>query len=161
MQATKNEQSIGNSISHDYMSCLFPHIEKWRADYGPVFAFTQGNMVIVCVCDFDVAREFCQCKSAEFGRSAYLRKNRGIVLGYDSLVTSKEKSWALHRKVIAPEFFSDQIKGMVDMMVEFVARVGKMGILNGESRGSCFITDRQGFKKPLCRNDFKSMFWEQ
>ncbi|KAL3714949.1 hypothetical protein ACJRO7_006800 [Eucalyptus globulus] len=105
-----NEQSIGNSISHDYMSCLFPHIEKWRADYGPVFAFTQGNMVIVCVCDFDVAREFCQCKSAEFGRSAYLRKNRGIVLGYDSLVTSKEKSWALHRKVIAPEFFSDQIK---------------------------------------------------
>ncbi|KAI6672988.1 hypothetical protein NL676_000894 [Syzygium grande] len=123
VRATKDQQSIGNRVSHDYMSRLFPHIEKWRADYGPVFAFTQGNMVIVCICDFDVAREFCQCKSAEFGRSAYVKKNRGIVLGYDSLVTSKGKSWVLQRKVIAPEFFNDKIKGMVDMMVESVVSV--------------------------------------
>ncbi|KAF8007886.1 hypothetical protein BT93_K1778 [Corymbia citriodora subsp. variegata] len=120
MQATKNQQSIANHVSHDHMSRLFPHIEKWRADYGPLFAFTQGNMVVVCICDCDVAREFCQSKSAEFGRSASVRKNREIVLGYDSLVTSKGKSWALQRKVIAPEFFNDKIKGMVDMMVESI-----------------------------------------
>ncbi|KAF8007891.1 hypothetical protein BT93_K1783 [Corymbia citriodora subsp. variegata] len=118
MQAMKIQQSIGNRVSHDYMSHLFPHIEKWGADYGPVFAFTLGNMVIVCISDFDIVREFSQCKSAEFGRSAYLRDNRGILLGYDSIITSKGKSWALQRKVIAPEFFNDKIKGMVDMMVE-------------------------------------------
>lgn len=32
------------------------------------------------------------------------------MLGYDSLVTSKGKSWALQRKVIAPEFSSYQIE---------------------------------------------------
>ncbi|KAL3714940.1 hypothetical protein ACJRO7_006791 [Eucalyptus globulus] len=105
------------------MSRLFLHIEKWRADYGRAFAFTQGNMVVLCLCDFGVAREFCQCKSAEFGRSACLRKNMGILMGYDSIVSSKRKSWALQRKIIAPEFFNDKIKGMVDMMVESVIPV--------------------------------------
>ncbi|XP_030549331.2 cytochrome P450 714C2-like [Rhodamnia argentea] len=123
MQATKHQQSITNGVSHDYMSRLFPHIEKWRADCGPVFAFSQGNMVIVCICDFGIVREICQCKSTELGRSAYLRDNWGILLGYDSIVTSKGKSWALQRKVIAPEFFNDKIKGMVDMMVGSVVSV--------------------------------------
>ncbi|KAK3404706.1 hypothetical protein EUGRSUZ_K01024 [Eucalyptus grandis] len=71
-----------------------------------------------------LVREFCQCKSAEFGRSAYLRNNRGILFGYDSLITSKGKSWALQRKVIAHEFFNDIARqGMVDMMVESAVSV--------------------------------------
>ncbi|XP_030549330.1 cytochrome P450 714C2-like [Rhodamnia argentea] len=139
-QATKNQESIGNRVSHDYLSRLFPHIEKWRADYGPVFAFTLGNMVTVCICDFDVAREFCQCKSAEFGRAAYLRKNRGIVLGYDSLITSKGKSWTLQRKVISPEFFNDKIKGMVGMMVESsVSMLEKWGSQMEEAGGAASV----------------------
>ncbi|KAI6672980.1 hypothetical protein NL676_000886 [Syzygium grande] len=121
-QATKNQQSIGNRVSHDYMSRLFPHIEKWRAEFGPVFSFTMGNMVIVCICDFDMVREFSQCKSTEFGRPEYLR-GRGTLLGYDSIVTAKGNSWETQRKVIAPEFFNDKIKGMVDMMVESAVSV--------------------------------------
>ncbi|KAF8007890.1 hypothetical protein BT93_K1782 [Corymbia citriodora subsp. variegata] len=58
-QAMKNQQSIGNRILHVYMSCLFPHIEKWKANYGPAFAFTLGNMVNVCICDFAMVRKFC------------------------------------------------------------------------------------------------------
>ncbi|KAL3714975.1 hypothetical protein ACJRO7_006823 [Eucalyptus globulus] len=106
------------------MSCLFPHIEKWKADYGPVYVFSLVKMVIVCLCDFDIVRDFCQCRSTEFGRSAYLRNNRGILFGYDSLITSKGKSWALQRKVIAPKFFNDIARqGMVDMMVESAVSV--------------------------------------
>ncbi|XP_039161016.1 cytochrome P450 714C2-like [Eucalyptus grandis] len=47
-------------------------------------------MAIECLCDFGAAREFCECQSAEFGRSAYLRKNRGNG-GHESVISMLEK----------------------------------------------------------------------
>lgn len=43
-QATKNQESIGDRVSHDYLSHLYPHIEKWRADFGKyIFLLLQST----------------------------------------------------------------------------------------------------------------------
>ncbi|KAI4319787.1 hypothetical protein MLD38_033347 [Melastoma candidum] len=115
-----NPGGISDGVSHDYMSQVFPHILKWQKEYGPTFSFSLGTIVVVCISDFDVVKEFCQNKSIEFGRSSYLKTARGMLLGEDGLITSKGKSWAYQRKKIAPEFFNDKLKGMVDLMVESV-----------------------------------------
>ncbi|KAF6172659.1 hypothetical protein GIB67_041982 [Kingdonia uniflora] len=104
-------------MEHTYMADILPHIQKWGENYGTLFAYSMGNMVILHVTDPDLAREICQCKDTEFGRPLYLRKNRGALLG-NSIISSAGDLWSHQRKTIAPEFLMGTVKGMVDMMVE-------------------------------------------
>lgn len=71
-------------------------------------------MVIVYLGNFDAVRDFCQNKSAEFGRSSYIRRTRGVLLG-DGIITAKGAAWAQQRKIISPEFFADKVKVKVTL----------------------------------------------
>lgn len=104
-------------LSHNYMPSMFPHLQKWRTEYGAQFVYSMGNMIMVYISDFEMVRQITQCKSIEFGRPSFLRKNRGALLG-DSVITAIGTSWVHQRKVIAPEFFMKNVKGMVGMMTE-------------------------------------------
>ncbi|OWM78649.1 hypothetical protein CDL15_Pgr002820 [Punica granatum] len=122
--AQKRAQQGQNTdpISNDYMSQLFPHIDKWTDDYGSVFTFTLGNMVVVCLGDLDAVKDFCQNRSPEFGRSSYIKNSRGVLFG-DGIITAKGASWVQQRKIINPEFFPDKVKGMMKMMIESVTQL--------------------------------------
>ncbi|PKU87406.1 Cytochrome P450 714B3 [Dendrobium catenatum] len=113
-------------IRHDYTSSVFPYFERWRNMYGmimnlhyvgPIFLYTMGNVPMLHVSDPDLVREMNLCKSLDLGKATYLQKTHEPLFGHGILKSSGE-SWAHQRKIIAPEFYMDKVKGMVELMVD-------------------------------------------
>ncbi|KAE8789205.1 hypothetical protein D1007_36692 [Hordeum vulgare] len=108
----------GDDVVHDYRSAVFPFYEKWRNEYGPVFTYSVGNMVFMHASDPAVVRDVCLSVSPDdLGKSSYMKVTHHPLFG-DGILKSNGHAWARQRKLIAPEFFPDKIKGMVDLMVD-------------------------------------------
>lgn len=105
------------AIAHDWFPTLFPHLEKWRNEYGSVFLYSTGNLQLLCITDMEMVKEIGQYKSLSLGKPSYLSKDRGPLLG-QGILSSSGPIWAHQRKIIAPNFFPDRVKGMVNLMVD-------------------------------------------
>ncbi|CAL5084715.1 unnamed protein product [Urochloa decumbens] len=111
----------GGSIVHDYRPALFPHYEKWRKEYGPVFSYSIGNMVFLHASRADVVRDLGLCVSPlDLGKSSYMKVTHRPLFG-DGILKSSGEAWAYQRRLIAPHFFPDKVRGMVDLMVASAA----------------------------------------
>uniref|UniRef100_A0ACD5YTN3 Uncharacterized protein n=1 Tax=Avena sativa TaxID=4498 RepID=A0ACD5YTN3_AVESA len=74
-------------------------------------------MVFLHATDPDVVRDLCLCVSPEdLGKSSYMKTTHHPLFG-DGILKSNGDAWTRQRKLIAPEFFPDKVKGMVDLMV--------------------------------------------
>ncbi|KAG6489091.1 cytochrome P450 714B3-like [Zingiber officinale] len=104
-------------IKHDYTPLVFPYFEHWRKVYGPVFSYSMGNVVALHVSHPDVVKEISLCSSSDLGKATYLKKTHEPLFG-QGILKSNGESWSRQRKIIAPEFFSDKVKGMVELMVD-------------------------------------------
>lgn len=102
---------------HSWPSTAFPHLLQWIDEYGPIFVYATGNIQILCVTNPDMVKEISLCTSLNLGKPTYLSKDRGPLLGR-GILTSNGPYWAHQRKIIAPEFYLDKVKGMVHMMAE-------------------------------------------
>ncbi|RLN34875.1 hypothetical protein C2845_PM03G16460 [Panicum miliaceum] len=127
-------------IVHDYRPALFPHYERWRKEYGPIFTYSIGNMVFLHASRADVVRDLGLCVSQlDLGKSSYMKVTHRPLFG-DGILKSSGDAWAYQRRLIAPEFFPDKVKGMVDLMVaSATALVGAWEdrISNNRSGGGC------------------------
>ncbi|KAG8079299.1 hypothetical protein GUJ93_ZPchr0007g3790 [Zizania palustris] len=74
-------------------------------------------MVFLHVSRPDLVRELCLCVSLDLGKSSYMKATHLPLFG-EGILKSSGHAWAHQRKLIAPEFFLDKVKGMVDLMVE-------------------------------------------
>ncbi|KAG8099087.1 hypothetical protein GUJ93_ZPchr0013g37471 [Zizania palustris] len=115
--AVAGEQRDGGVIVHDYRHAVFPFYDKWRKEHGPVFMYSVGNMVFLHVSRPDLVRELSLCVSLDLGKSSYMKATHQPLFG-EGIIKSSGHAWAHQRKLIAPEFFLDKVKGMVDLMVE-------------------------------------------
>ncbi|KAJ4753801.1 Cytochrome P450 714B3 [Rhynchospora pubera] len=113
----KDAEAMKGTIKHDYRSAVFPYYEKWRKEFGPVFAYRMGKVVIVHVSEAEVLKEICLCVSLELGKGTYLKKTHEPLFG-QGILKSNGPAWLHQRKLIAPQFFLDKVKGMVDLMVD-------------------------------------------
>ncbi|KAJ8649882.1 hypothetical protein MRB53_002905 [Persea americana] len=104
-------------LEDSYVTTLFPYFEKWREEYGPIFTYSTGKEPLLYVSDPDMVKELNLCKSGGLGKPTYVQKERRALFGH-GILASNGSAWAHQRKVIAPEFFMDKVKGMVDLMVE-------------------------------------------
>uniref|UniRef100_A0A1W7HBQ9 Cytochrome P450 n=1 Tax=Scoparia dulcis TaxID=107240 RepID=A0A1W7HBQ9_SCODU len=102
---------------HAWPPTVFPHLEKWRNEYGPNFLYSTGNIQILSITDPDSVKELSLCISPDLGKPSYLSRDRGPLLGR-GILTSNGPYWSSQRKIIAPEFYLDKVKGMVNLMVE-------------------------------------------
>ncbi|BFG21444.1 hypothetical protein CerSpe_077180 [Prunus speciosa] len=105
------------SIAHDWPSTIFPHLVQWTNEYGPIFMYSTGSIQLVSVTDIDMAKEVSLCTSLKLGKPAYLSKDRKPLLG-QGILASNGPTWSHQRKIIAPEFYSDKVKGVVNLMVD-------------------------------------------
>ncbi|KAF8656553.1 hypothetical protein HU200_060612 [Digitaria exilis] len=113
--------AAGSSIVHDYRPALFPHYDKWRKEYGPMFTYTIGNMVFLHASRADVVRDLGLCVSPlDLGKSSYMKVTHRPLFG-DGILKSSGDAWAYQRRLIAPEFFPDKVRAMVDLMVASAA----------------------------------------
>ncbi|TVU50627.1 hypothetical protein EJB05_02005, partial [Eragrostis curvula] len=107
---------------NDYISTLFPHFLVWRKTYGPVFLYSTGALEILHVSDTEMVKDIGHWTPAELGKPNYLKKSRKALFG-GGLFTVNGDEWAYQRKIIAPEFFMEKIKGMIQLIEDATAPV--------------------------------------
>ncbi|KAK9911141.1 hypothetical protein M0R45_035064 [Rubus argutus] len=105
------------SICHQWPSRIFPHIEEWRNEYGPVFVYGLAHMQQLCVTDLELLKELRLCTSLTLGIPSITSKILGPLLG-QGLTSSNGSIWAHQRNTIAPELFGSKVKGMMNLIVE-------------------------------------------
>ncbi|KAK4756007.1 hypothetical protein SAY87_009764 [Trapa incisa] len=103
-------------VAHDYTSTLFPYFEHWRKQYGSVYTYSTGERQHLYVNQPEMVKELNQCFTL-LGKPSYLTKRLAPLLG-NGILRSNGPSWAQQRKIVAPEFFMDKVKGMVGLMGE-------------------------------------------
>ncbi|KAF2302813.1 hypothetical protein GH714_008543 [Hevea brasiliensis] len=98
-------ENHGDIVAHDYTSSIFPYFEHWRKQYAFVCERPrdgEGNEPV-----------------SQFGLwEAYLYDQKTWTMLGNGIIRSNGQVWAQQRKIIAPEFFMDKAKGMVELMVE-------------------------------------------
>lgn len=104
-------------VAHDYTSTLFPYFEQWRKAYGPVYTYSTGNRQHLYVNHPEMVKEMNQSTSLELGKPSYVTKTLAPMLG-NGILRSNGNTWAHQRRIVAPEFFMDKVKGMVGLMLE-------------------------------------------
>ncbi|XP_012443451.1 cytochrome P450 714A1 [Gossypium raimondii] len=111
---TRNHSEI---VAHDYTSTLFPYLDHWRKEYGSIYTYSTGLRQHLYVNDLEIVKEMNQLNTLQLGKDAYMTKALQPMLG-NGVIRSNGQFWAHQRKIIAPEFFMDKVKGMVGLMVE-------------------------------------------
>ncbi|KAI3460635.1 hypothetical protein Pfo_017298 [Paulownia fortunei] len=77
--------------------------------------FSLGNTQLLHVNQYDVVREITTCTSLDLGKPSYQAKEHHSLLG-DGILTSNGDFWAYQRKILAPELFTDKVKGMISLI---------------------------------------------
>ncbi|XP_045798276.1 cytochrome P450 714C2-like [Trifolium pratense] len=113
----KEDEDVCVSISHNWTSTLFPHIHKWRKQYGPTYLFSSGSVQRLMVTDMELVKEILLNTSLNLGKPSYLSKDMGPLLG-QGIVSSSGPIWVHQRKIIAPELYPDKVKAMIDQIVD-------------------------------------------
>ncbi|CAM8983946.1 unnamed protein product [Rhodiola kirilowii] len=108
---------VGGFVFQRWPPKLFPYYDKWSQEYGGVFIHSTGNIQVLFITDTSLLKEVASIKSLDLGKPTYLEKDMGVLFG-DGVITSNGVNWAHQRKVIAPEFYLDKVKGMVGLMAD-------------------------------------------
>ncbi|XP_072998294.1 cytochrome P450 714C2-like isoform X2 [Typha latifolia] len=116
-EAKKDPMEGSDRFVINYVSTLFPYIIHWRKAYGPIFMFSTGTMQILHVSRPDIVKEISHCTSLELGKPSSMQKARRALFG-EGILMANGDLWTHQRKLIAPEFFMDKVKGMVKLIVE-------------------------------------------
>ncbi|KAI8005732.1 Cytochrome P450 714A1 [Camellia lanceoleosa] len=86
-------------------------------DGGPIYKYSTGNKQHLYVNNLDLIKEMNQSTTLDLGKPCYVTKRLAPMLG-NGILRSNGQIWAQQRKIVAPEFFMDKVKGMVGLMVE-------------------------------------------
>ncbi|KAH7537003.1 hypothetical protein FEM48_Zijuj03G0045800 [Ziziphus jujuba var. spinosa] len=109
-------------IVHNVPAIVFPTFPPWTKQYGnsagcPTFMFSIGNMEFVHINDPEIVKEITLCTSLGFGKPSFPQKLFDPLLGR-GVVNANGSEWSQQRKILAPEFFNEKVKGMTKLMVE-------------------------------------------
>ncbi|KAJ6348682.1 hypothetical protein OIU77_006288 [Salix suchowensis] len=84
---------------------------------GSIYTYSTGLRQHLYVNQPELVKEMNQMVSLDLGKPSYLTKRMSPLLG-NGIVRSNGLFWAQQRKIVAPEFYMDKVKGMVGLMVE-------------------------------------------
>ncbi|OEL13784.1 Cytochrome P450 714C3 [Dichanthelium oligosanthes] len=102
---------------NNYISIIFPHFLLWRKTYGPIFLYSTGAVEILHVAQPEMVKDMCHWTPSEVGRPHYLMKSRKPLFG-EGILAANGDLWAYEKKILAPEFFVEKIKGMIGLIVD-------------------------------------------
>ncbi|KAJ9188993.1 hypothetical protein P3X46_000336 [Hevea brasiliensis] len=96
---------------------VLPYFKHWTNIYGKLFKFAVGGIQLLYVNNLSIVKEINSFTSLELGKPAYLRNERGALLGKGLNVTNGAV-WYHQRKTVAPPLYMHKVKEMVNLMVE-------------------------------------------
>ncbi|KAK8595483.1 hypothetical protein V6N13_016850 [Hibiscus sabdariffa] len=110
------------AITHGCCSHVLPFLDKWRQQYGPTFVFSMGNIQVLHMSHPDAVKEMSAYTSFDMGRPFYQKQGLHPLYG-EGILHANGAVWAHQRKVMAPEFYMDKVKGMMELMAESAVSV--------------------------------------
>ncbi|KAL3524089.1 hypothetical protein ACH5RR_016923 [Cinchona calisaya] len=84
---------------------------------GPLYTYSTGNKQHLYVNHPELVKEMNLSVSLDLGKPSYVTKRLAPMLG-NGILRSNGNIWAQQRKIVAPEFFIDKVKGMVGLMLQ-------------------------------------------
>ncbi|XVF82817.1 hypothetical protein PTKIN_Ptkin16aG0080500 [Pterospermum kingtungense] len=113
----KFQEDEHQEITHNCFSLVFPIFDKWRQQYGSTFMFSMGSKPILYMSSPDLVKEISISTSFDLVRSSVQEVALEPLLG-QGIVAANGALWSHQRKILAPEFYKEKVKGMVKFMVE-------------------------------------------
>lgn len=110
-----NSPSHAQPVSENWIHSIFPYLQQWRQQYGPVYMYSTGSKQHLYVSQPELLRELGLHTSLDLGRPSYLAEAFQPLLG-DGIIRANGNNWAYQRKLIAPEFFLNKVKNMLGVM---------------------------------------------
>ncbi|KAH6789060.1 hypothetical protein C2S51_004066 [Perilla frutescens var. frutescens] len=147
--AAKAAAAAASAGTHNCGGVLFSVLDEWRRQYGDIYTFSLGNKAILVVNNYDVLKEVTTCISHDLGKPSFTRIHTEPLFG-SGVVTSNGKVWAYQRKIIAPEFFSDKVKGMTNLI-----RQSALMLIDS---WNCVIDGEGGIKADIKIDEFLRKF---
>ncbi|KAJ6803684.1 cytochrome P450 714B3-like [Iris pallida] len=117
LAARKLNADCDEPMNQDYAKTIFPYLHQWRKTYGQTFVFWAGRRASVYVSQADIVREMSLWVSTDLGKATNLQKIQKPLFGH-GILKSNGSEWAHQRKTIAPEFYMNKVKGMMELMVK-------------------------------------------
>nr|XP_028957184.1 cytochrome P450 714A1-like [Malus domestica] len=120
IQSTTNiihEPSDPKDFQHNWVPSIFPYLQRWEQKYGPVYMYSTGSKQHMYVSDPKLLKELKLQNYMDLGVPKYLSKPLLPLIG-NSIIRANGQDFAYQKKLIAPEFFLNKVKGMMDMMEE-------------------------------------------
>ncbi|KAI3893961.1 hypothetical protein MKW92_039773 [Papaver armeniacum] len=112
----------GRSVKDDHISSLFPYFEQWRNEYGPVFTYSTGTSQMLYITHPELVKEINLWTSMSLGKPSHVSRDRRPLFG-EGVIGANGSRWAQQRKIIAPEFYMEKVKGMMNLMLDSATAV--------------------------------------
>ncbi|PQQ09441.1 cytochrome P450 714A1-like [Prunus yedoensis var. nudiflora] len=115
IQSSNQKPYDANHVHHNWVPSIFPYLQRWEQLYGPVYVYATGSKQHLYVSDPKLLKELKLQNYMDLGVPRYLSKPLQPLIG-DSIIRANGQDFAYQKKVIAPEFFLNKVKGMVCLM---------------------------------------------
>lgn len=110
-------------LSHDIVDRVLPHYVKYSRIYGSQFVLWWGVEPRLTVVQPELIKEILSSKhSYTYGKSQLQQKGNKDFIGKGLLMANGE-AWAHQRRIVAPAFHAEKLKGHVKYMVDCTAEM--------------------------------------
>uniref|UniRef100_A0ACD5U3T9 Uncharacterized protein n=1 Tax=Avena sativa TaxID=4498 RepID=A0ACD5U3T9_AVESA len=134
------------SFHHGVVSRVAPQYRVWPARYGWPFVFWLGPRARLVVSDPEVAKAVLTDSTGTFNKGSIGGGNpQARQLMGEGLVGLSGETWAHHRRVIAPAFNMERVKGWLPEISAMVSSMLHKWEVEGETRAEFEIDVHKGF----------------
>ena len=96
---------------------------------GPLYTYSTGTKQHLYATKVEIVKDLTLSNNLNLGKPLIINKRNAPLFGH-GITTTNGSLWVLQRKIIAPEFFMDRVRGMVALM----AKAGSSLIEKWEAR---------------------------
>ncbi|KAF8007577.1 hypothetical protein BT93_K1546 [Corymbia citriodora subsp. variegata] len=104
-------------ISDDWARSIFPHLHHWAGRYGSLYMYSTRQKLNLYMNRPDLVKFLNLHKPLDLDKPSTIAKTPSPLFG-KGIMRATGQNWASQRKLIAPQFFLDKVKGMMGLMVD-------------------------------------------